>query len=285
MARPAKKAGASDHKAQNRARLLNRIIFGVALFGTLLTLHLWIQSERGFSHGCFGLSDPADVGVVECTAVIQSDAGKLFGISNVVFGFFFFGTIAVLSFASVLAKGNRADKIRKASLLVASLGIMYALYLFSYQVFVLGQFCKLCLTTGLTTAVLFGLHAVEWAGKSVARFELAELVREIGLFLLMVLVAALLLVGEVFFLNRIGTLESAAELKTSTSINESVMPSEPNVSDASAIPSEPTDAEEVAEPDPAVVSARLDQLCRFDPAMAEIPNVGALIKDAPYVGS
>ena len=89
--------------------------------------------------------------------------GSFWGISNVVFGFFFFGIIAALSFASVLARDEMVARLRKISLLVATAGIAYALYLFSYQVFVLGQFCKLCLTTGFTTAVLFGVHAVEWA--------------------------------------------------------------------------------------------------------------------------
>ena len=195
MAGPDKKKERKD-VSLSRARTINRMIFGVALFGTLLIVHLWIQSERNFSHGCFGFSDPADVGVVECTAVLQSDAGKLFGISNIIYGFFFFGTLAALSFASVLVRKEMAQTLRKASLIVATAGIAYALYLFFYQVFVLGQFCKLCLTTGLTTAVVFGLHAVERAGKAVPQFDLSGLVREVGVFILMAMIAGLLLVAE-----------------------------------------------------------------------------------------
>ncbi|MFV1980961.1 MAG: vitamin K epoxide reductase family protein, partial [Rhodothermia bacterium] len=285
MARPAKKTGGSDQAAQNQARMLNRIIFGVALFGTLLTLHLWIQSERGFSHGCFGFSDSADAGVVECTAVLQSDAGKLFGISNIVYGFFFFGAIAVMSFASVLAQKETAKKIRKASFVVASIGVAYALYLFSYQVFVLGQFCQLCLTTGLTTAVVFGLHAVEWAGKSVAQFELSDLVREVGLFILMTLIAGMLLVAEVFFLNRIGTLEPMSAAETSAPANESVTPPSPSGATPATIPTGQSGSGDIAQMDPEEVRARLDQVCRFDPAMGEIPNVAALTRNAPYLGS
>lgn len=297
MARPAQKTAGSDHAAQNQARMLNRIIFGVALFGTLLTLHLWIQSERGFSHGCFGFSDPADVGVVECTAVLQSDAGKLFGISNIVYGFFFFGVIAILSLTSVLAQRETAKKVRKASFLVASIGVAYALYLFSYQVFVLGQFCWLCLTTGLTTAVVFGLHAVEWAGKSVARFELSDLVREVGLFVLMTLVAGMLLVGEVFFLNRIGTLEAvataeisapaktSAPTETLAPVTDSAVPAFPSGGTVETTPTDLSGSNDVARPAAEEVKARLDQQCQFDPAMAEIPNVAALTRSAPYVGS
>ena len=286
MARPAKKTGGSDQASRNQARMLNRLIFGLALFGTLITVHLWIQSERGFSHGCFGLSDPADVGVVECTAVIQSDAGKLFGISNIVFGFFFFGTIAALSFASILAKADEAvKKLRKISLIVASIGVIYALYLFSYQVFILRQFCKLCLTTGFTTAVLFGLHAVEWAGKSVARFELADLVREVGLFILMSLIAAMLLVGEVFFLNRIGTLEPVSTVETLAPSIESTATSTQAPTNSAPNPVVPSGSENVARLDSEEVKARLEEVCKFDPTMAEIPNLAALTKNAPYVGS
>jgi len=287
MARPEKKTGGSDQAAQNQAKMLNRIIFGLALFAMLLTLHLWIQSERGFSHGCFGLSDPADVGIVECTAVLQSDAGKLFGISNIVYGFFFFGTIAILSFASILGKADSAKKIRKASFVIASIGVVYALYLFSYQVFVLGQFCKLCLMTGFTTAVVFGLHAVEWAGKTVARFELADLVREVGLFILMTLIAGMLLVGEVFFLNKIGTLETVSAAPSGTPAAQSPAASAPD----SRVPGEEGDAQagggddDVAQLDSDELKARLDRECHFDPAMAEISNVAALTRSAPHVGS
>jgi protein-disulfide isomerase/uncharacterized membrane protein len=284
MAKPSKKGGGSQPSSLNQARLLNRIIFGLALFGTLITVHLWIQSERGFSHGCFGLSDPAEVGVVECTAVLQSDAGKLFGISNIVYGFFFFGTIAALSFASILAKDDEVKKLRRASLIVASIGVGYALYLFSYQVFVLSQFCKLCLTTGFTTAVLFGLHAVEWAGKTTPRFELAELVREVGLFILITLIAGMLLVGEVFFVNRIGTLPGVSATESLQT-----QPDEPHTqsaaSDTDLANAESAEAEAAAEADPSEVLAQLQRQCNYDPAAADIPDMDALTRRAPYVGA
>jgi protein-disulfide isomerase/uncharacterized membrane protein len=276
--------------SEDRARLLNRLIFGVALFGLLITVHLWIQSERGFSHGCFGLDDPADVGVVECSAVVQSSAGKLFGISNIVYGFFFFGAIAALSFASILSRASRIGSLRRASLIVASLGIAYALYLFSYQVFVLGQFCKLCLTTGFTTAVIFLLHALEWAGKAVMKLDLAALVREVGLFILMLFVAAMLLVAEVFFLNKIGTMEYGAASSGQAAMTS---PSQADVRQPSSRTQDPPEQaaaqagnEEAGESeiDPEALAARLDQMCRFDPGMPVIQDVSRLVSSAPYVG-
>lgn len=280
--------------AQNRVRLLNRIIFGLALFGTLLTVHLWIQSERGFSRGCLGLSEPQEVGVVECVAVIQSDAGKLFGISNIVYGFFFFGTLATLSFLAILSKGETTAKLRKAGFAIVSIGVLYALYLFIYQVFVLGQFCQLCLTTGFTTAVLFGLHAVEWSGKSTPRFELAELVREVGLFLVMILIAGMLLVAEVFFVNQIGTLElTSANHSTESSTAQAPESRLPDESQSQAAGSQAdNDSESVS----AVADdgndrelteeekARLDQVCQFDPTTPDIPNFAAITRGAPYEG-
>lgn len=305
MARPDKKTQTSDQSERSRARLYLRVIFGIALFGALLTVHLWIQSERGFSQGCFGFSGPQDSGVEECTTVVSSDAGKLFGISNIVYGFFFFGTIAALGFASILTRADTTRKLRKASLAVSTIGVLYALFLFGYQVFALQMFCQLCLTTGLTTAILFGVHAVEWAGRAVPRFELAELVREIGLYILMVLIAGMLLVAQVFFLNRIGTLDSPAVAEAvpqPSSRVEPAAPSDPgsraradqempvagesarNDTQDESPPGPSGESEAVAEMDPEEVKALLDRECRFDGSIAPIQDVEALTRRIPFIG-
>jgi protein-disulfide isomerase/uncharacterized membrane protein len=285
MARSARKGSgdkspAPDKQATARARVLIRIIFGLALFGLLLTVHLWIQSERGFSRGCFGFDNPEDLGIVECTAVVQSDAGKLFGISNVVYGFFFFALVAALSFSSVLAQREFAKTLRKISLSVATFGVLYALYLFSYQVFVLQMFCKLCLMTGLTTALIFGTHAVEWAGKAVPKFDLGELVREVGLYILMILVAGILLVAAVFFVNRIGTLEASgvAQAAVTAPPGTSTTPSGETALGESSV-----EAESVA-PDPEEVEAELERVCHFDGSVPDIPDMASMTRDAPYYG-
>lgn len=292
MARSAVADHSKVSSGLDKARKINRIIFGIALFGTLLTIHLWIQSERNFSHGCFGLDDPADIGFIECSAVTQSDAGKLFGISNIVFGFFFFGTIAALSFATILGRNETVAKLRKASLIVATLGIGYALYLFGYQVFVLGMFCKLCLITGFTTAILFTVHAVEWSWKTVPKFDTASLVREIGVFLLVMLLAGLLLVADLFFVNEIGTLTSGAQAEPAAVAADPTPASAPATQPAAVTSTAEDEAEskELAavaqdEPTPEDVKAQLDAVCRYDDSLPQIANVEQMSVGAPHIGA
>ena len=251
----------------DRARLFNRLIFGIALFGTLLTIHLWIQSERGFSRGCLGLSDLADAGAVECAAVVSSDAGKLFGISNIVYGFFFYGAIAALSFSSILTRDERVRKLQLAGFIMTAIGICYALFLFSYQVFALGEFCQLCLATAFTTAVLFAVFVMYRSNKTVPSFDLGGLVREVGWFLLMILIAALLLVGDVFFVNRIGTLEvSSGQVEAPV---EDFTVSEPLAMTAQ---------------DSAAVERELAMLCRFDDSVPTLANFDQIVAGTPSVG-
>ncbi len=144
---------------------LNRLIFLFALLGVLVVVHLWIQTGRGFDRGCFGFNDPADVDTVGCTAVVQSDAGTLFGISNAVWGLLFFASIAALSLAQLWTKGDQTRTLHRLSTAMVTAGFVYALYLFLYQVFALGQFCKLCLISGTVTLILFILHLLAFRQK------------------------------------------------------------------------------------------------------------------------
>jgi predicted DsbA family dithiol-disulfide isomerase/uncharacterized membrane protein len=270
MAGSDKKKKGPPRGGPERARLFNRLIFGIALFGVLLTIHLWIQSERGFSRGCLGLSEPEEAGISECAAVVQSDAGKLFGISNIVYGFFFFGAMATLSFGAILAREERAKKLKLAGFISSAIGICYALFLFSYQVFALGEFCQLCLTTAFTTAVLFAVFIIYRANTHVPTFDLAGLVREIGWFLFMVFVAALLVVADVFFVNRLGTLETAtAGISEAPPADYSGNLSEPGAT---------------APVDSAALEAGLASMCRFDDATPTLSNFDGLLVGAPTVG-
>jgi protein-disulfide isomerase len=148
---------------------------------------------------------------------------------------------------------------------------------------------------------------VEWAGKSTPRFELADFVREVGLFLMMVFIAGLLLVAELLFLNRLGTLESQAGMAAAPVAPQSGVVESPPIEpqpDPPAVIDGPdgggedagTDAAETAQvaeaneaeaqaAEDAVLKARLDEMCRFDDALGEIPDVAGLVRNAPFVGS
>ena len=68
--------------------VIDRILFVLAILGVLTTVHLWIQQGRGFDQGCWGFNPPSaeEAATFNCEAVVYSDAGKLFGLSNVYWG-------------------------------------------------------------------------------------------------------------------------------------------------------------------------------------------------------
>ncbi len=141
---------------------LDRSIYATALVGVLVVVHLWLMVDRGFDRGCFGFSDPTPV--VECEAVIQSDAGSLFGVSNAVWGLLFYVGLAALSFligmGSQLASRGRA--LRAAMIYGA---FFYSAYLVYVQATQIGAWCKLCLISAGIVAVLTALVSYELFGK------------------------------------------------------------------------------------------------------------------------
>jgi predicted DsbA family dithiol-disulfide isomerase/uncharacterized membrane protein len=140
---------------------LNLPIFLVALFGVLVVVHLWIQLDRGFTHGCLGFSAPTGQ-IAECAEVVGSDFGTVGGVSNVFLGLIFFLGIAAFRFGAVVLRKPPAATLQQASFFAVGGGLLYALYLAGVQLFQLEQVCVLCLISGATTAVLFALHLVEW---------------------------------------------------------------------------------------------------------------------------
>ena len=200
----ARSSESSAPPADTGRPLWNRLIFFVALFGILLTVHFWVQAERGFSHGCLGLSDPAEVGQVGCSAVVASDAGRVLGVSNIAWGFLFYLVIGGLAFATVFAEGRRAG-LRRASFVLSAIGFLYSAFLTIYQLATFDDVCVLCLVSAATVTVLLGLHLVEFTRKIVPRFDTAGMVREMGVFALATFVALLLIVGDLLFVNQLGT--------------------------------------------------------------------------------
>ena len=141
------------------SRTLARAIFGLALLGVLVVTHLWFQKQNGFTRGCLGFSEPTGE-VAGCAAVVNSGAGQIFGVSNVLFGgVFYLGLIALRALA--LALPARADALRTASLGVAAGGFAYAVYLVGYQNLVLERYCVLCLVNAGIVTLIFGLHLLE----------------------------------------------------------------------------------------------------------------------------
>ncbi|MEO0559183.1 MAG: vitamin K epoxide reductase family protein [Bacteroidota bacterium] len=145
--------------------LLRRIIVGVALLGVLLVTHLWLQSLNGFENGCSGLApqvDSFDITAAPtesgCATVTSGPFASFLGVSNILWGFLFYGLLSVLRLAYT-ATAN--DRLRLASFGLAGIGMGYTGYLVYLQAVVIKSFCALCMTSAALVTVLLILHILE----------------------------------------------------------------------------------------------------------------------------
>ncbi|PSQ82002.1 MAG: hypothetical protein BRD46_00680 [Bacteroidetes bacterium QS_8_68_15] len=134
----------------------DRVLFGLALLGALVAVHLLIQQGRGFDRGCLGFSEPAaaqQAGTFNCEMVTQSGAGTLLGVSNAWWGIGFYLAVAGLSTGAAFAA--------RVALLTG--GLAYSAYLTYHQFAGLGALCALCLTSAAIALTLFLVQAVALA--------------------------------------------------------------------------------------------------------------------------
>lgn len=169
------------------------LVFGIALLGLLDVTHLAVQQQLGFEGGCFGdpsfgaavRAEPA-VGAgpgapaipaatgpaaganlvsaatspADCGSVVESEAGTFLGLSNIGWGFLFYGALAVLS----LVRGTRTWRRKLLGTLrelLVVVGFGYTIFLVYVQLFVLEQICTLCMLSAGLVTVLFAL--IGWA--------------------------------------------------------------------------------------------------------------------------
>ena len=140
---------------------LNLPIFLLALLGLLVVVHLWVQAQADFAQGCTGAGDAASG--AGCAAVTSSVYSEFLGISLLVWGGLFYVGLAALRAGVAAQRPPTSETLRTASFWLSAAGFLFALYLVSVQVFVLEQFCVLCLASSLTAAAIFVLHLVERA--------------------------------------------------------------------------------------------------------------------------
>lgn len=136
---------------------LDRVVFGLALLGMLVVVHLWIQTGRGFDRGCLGFSEPvATAPVADCNVVVQSEASTLFGVSNILWGLLFYFVITALSVALPFFADKALANVKRIRALLIGGGFLYAMYLVYVQSFQIGEYCVLCLTSASIVTVLLG---------------------------------------------------------------------------------------------------------------------------------
>ena len=138
--------------------MVNRVLLGLAGLGVLIVTHLWIQQQSGFANGCLGVTTPAAFeSAFDCQAVVQSAAGSFLGLSNVVWGYGFYGTLGLLSFG-MLALPRLRTWLHGARLVLLTGGVGYSAYLVYVQVVVLDALCALCLASAALVTTLFALQ-------------------------------------------------------------------------------------------------------------------------------
>lgn len=143
--------------------LLDVLIFAAGLLGILVTVHLWIQQNRGFDQGCFGFTTSQAVEEsFDCQSVVSSGAGNLFGISNAIWGLLFYLGVVGLSVAVAFSSNATLRQLKWMRAALVAVGMAYSLYLFYYQYVILEEFCALCLTSALVVTTLFVLHLIDY---------------------------------------------------------------------------------------------------------------------------
>jgi len=132
-----------------------RGLFGLSMLGLLTVAHLAIQDARGFDRGCFGFSAVGSGTMgFDCSAVVSSPAGALFGVSNIPMSLGFYGMVAALTVAifGLSPRWRRWVHAGRVALIAAGTG--YAGYLVYVQAGALGTFCALCLVSAAVTVLL-----------------------------------------------------------------------------------------------------------------------------------
>ena len=140
---------------------LERLLFGGALLGILVVLHIGIQQARGFDQGCTGLGlTDGPASAFDCAAVVQSGSGTLLGLSNVIWGLGFYVLVAALTAAAAFVARKRVVRLRQLRSLLIGGGLLYSVYLVYLQVAVIGQLCALCMVSAGLVAGLAALQGI-----------------------------------------------------------------------------------------------------------------------------
>jgi protein-disulfide isomerase/uncharacterized membrane protein len=138
--------------------MLNRVMLGMAGLGLLLVTHLMVQQQQNFANGCLGVTTPAAFeSAFNCQAVAESSAGTFLGLSNVAWGYGFYGAVVLLSVGLLVLPALRRY-VHGARVIVLGGGLLYSIYLSYVQVAVLDALCALCLASAVLVAALTALQ-------------------------------------------------------------------------------------------------------------------------------
>lgn len=129
------------------------------IYGGLLALFAAVGLLASFTllHETFLVANDANYApscninpLLSCESAMKSEYGESFGIPNPAFGIAAFTALGVLG-VLLLAGTSFSKWIWRAAVLAATAGLVFALYLYSVAMFVLGSVCPWCFVTWLVT--------------------------------------------------------------------------------------------------------------------------------------
>lgn len=185
--------------------MLNRISLLISLLGVILTLHLWIQKERNFDQGCWGVSREAiNSNSGGCNDQALKKHSEFLGFSVAAWGYTFYFLSAVLAMAKLILPDNWARHSHALAEMAVALALPFSLYLVGIQAFIAKTFCPLCLISSALVATLFAIHVVQYR-RGFEPVPEAKRPQEIGYASAMTFIASGLLAALMIMVNQIGT--------------------------------------------------------------------------------
>lgn len=128
----------------------------LALIGIALSIYaVWAHGriEAGQSAGCTLSAS------ISCDEVLGSKWGKFAGVPLGYYGGIFWAIVAITAISGVGASLKNAALQRLG---VATVGLLFSLFLFYIAEFVIGKTCPICLSTHMTSLVNFVFAVLGW---------------------------------------------------------------------------------------------------------------------------
>jgi len=192
---------------------LRKCLAIASLAGVVLAVHLWIQKERNFSNGCFGISvlqAAAQPGT--CTDQRLDQFSQISGMPTVNLAFTLFSSLSMCAFGSLVLSPKWAKRSHFVGEAIAFLAAPAAVFLLVYPLMKTGAYCALCMASNTLVLGICGIYLAcrrRLASKPGPHVP-AQTERDAGFCFITGLGFAFTLLAVVFFLNRVGSWEGAS---------------------------------------------------------------------------
>ncbi len=124
----------------------------LALLGTAISGYLTYIHYQALNSIClFG---------AKCDTVLTSQYSTMWGVPLSLFGLVMYIVLLALSLFSLRAKGDWEDRLALGTYAVALSGILFTVYLYYLEIFVLHAFCSWCMVSSIVLASIFVLSVI-----------------------------------------------------------------------------------------------------------------------------